>query len=111
MNSSLPPNSPPQPPKGFSTFAWAIVMFCFPILLSPLGVLLSGSLIKNPALTSAQVSWMSNFFWIYPVALALIARTAYLLHARHTQFARGLLIVSAVLFYGILVYIFRMGFN
>lgn len=92
-------------PTGFSGFSWALAMFCVPVLLWPLALTISPNLLKNPHLSSAEASFMSIFLWIYPFCLALITRLLYKLHQKRAVFARQLLILSAVIFYGLLFYV------
>ncbi|HDR0998801.1 TPA: DUF5389 domain-containing protein [Pasteurella multocida] len=92
-------------PKGFSGFSWGIALFCLPILLWPLALTISPNLLKNPRLSETETTLMSVFLWAYPFGLALIARLAYRLNQHKPFFARGLLGLSAVAFYGMLYYV------
>ncbi|XWY19065.1 DUF5389 domain-containing protein [Bisgaard Taxon 45] len=92
-------------PTGFSGFSWAMALFCLPILLWPLALTISPNLLKNPRLSETDATLMSIFLWAYPFGLALIARLAYRIHQHKPLFARWLLGLSAVAFYGMLYYV------
>ncbi|MGC6376630.1 DUF5389 domain-containing protein [Bisgaard Taxon 45] len=92
-------------PTGFSGFSWAMALFCLPILLWPLALTISPNLLKNPRLSETDATLMSIFLWAYPFGLALIARLAYRLNQHKPLFARWLLGLSAVAFYGMLYYV------
>lgn len=92
-------------PTKFSGFAWGIGAFCVPILLWPLALLLSTSFAKNPSLSETQINLFSTLFWVYPFILAIVARLLYKLHEKRPTLAARLLGLSAVSFYGILIYI------
>ncbi|HDR0967226.1 TPA: DUF5389 domain-containing protein [Pasteurella multocida] len=92
-------------PKGFSGFSWGIALFCLPILLWPLALTISPNLLKNPRLSETETTLMSVFLWAYPFGLALFARLAYHLNQHKPLFARWLLGLSAVAFYGMLYYV------
>lgn len=98
-------------PSGFSPFTWALAMFCLPILLWPLALLISPNLLKNPQLSELQMTLMSIFFWVYPFLLGIMARVLYLCHQRNAPLARKGLALSAVLFYSVLFYISVVGFQ
>lgn len=95
----------PSMPTKFSKFAWGLAAFCIPVLLWPLALLISTHFSQNQALTEGQINLFSTLFWIYPFILAVIARLLYKLHAKRPRFAEFLLAISAVVFYGVLVYI------
>lgn len=97
-------------PTAFSHFTWALAIFCLPILLWPLALLISPNLLKNPSLTDLQVVLMSIFFWGYPVILGIIARGLYLYNKNNPRNAKMLLIISAVFFYILVAYISITGF-
>ncbi|OOF44108.1 DUF5389 family protein [Rodentibacter trehalosifermentans] len=92
-------------PTKFSGFAWGLAVFCMPVLLWPLALLVSTGFAKNPALTEEQINLFSTLFWIYPFVLAIIARLLYKLRQKHPKLAVHLLGLSAVGFYGTLIYI------
>lgn len=98
-------------PSGFSGFTWAIVVFCLPILLWPLALLISPNLLKNTQLTDAQSTLMSVFLWIYPLLLGILARLAHQIHLTRPTQARCFLAISAVIFCSILGYIATEGFR
>ncbi|QIM69318.1 MULTISPECIES: DUF5389 family protein [Basfia] len=98
-------------PEGFSKFSWAIAAFCLPVFLWPLALLVSTNLEKNPALSQQQSMSMSMFLWLYPLLLAVMARICYKLHQGSPKSAKRLLMTSAVIFYGILFYVARVGFS
>lgn len=98
-------------PMTFTGFQWGIAIFCLPILLWPLALLISPNLLKNPTLTSLEVSLMSIFFWAYPALLAILARILYKLHQNHFQLAKKLLILSFIIFYSILYYVSVVGLS
>ncbi|KYK96254.1 hypothetical protein ANH9776_01895 [Aggregatibacter actinomycetemcomitans serotype e str. ANH9776] len=98
-------------PSGFSPFSWAIAMFCLPVLLWPLALLISPNLLNNPNLSDSQIHAMSVFLWGYPFVLGIIARILYKLHERKPTLARRGLTISAVIFYGVLFYVAVVGFN
>ncbi|WP_109077753.1 DUF5389 domain-containing protein [Aggregatibacter kilianii] len=101
----------PNLPKGFSPFSWAIAMFCLPILLWPLALLISPNLLNNPNLNDTQIRAMSIFLWGYPFILGIVARIFYRLHQHKPALARRGLALSAVIFYGVLFYVATVGFN
>ncbi|OOF57557.1 DUF5389 family protein [Rodentibacter myodis] len=92
-------------PTKFSKFTWGLAAFCVPVLLWPMALLISTNFAKNTALSEAQINLFSTLFWIYPFILALIARLLYKLHQRNYALATRLLGISAVIFYGVLIYI------
>ena len=89
-------------PTGFSGFAWGLAAFCLPILLWPMASLLSTAFVKNPTLSDFQV---------YPFVLVLIARLLYKLHQHKPKLAIKLLLLSAVVFYVVLISVCYIGFN
>ncbi|MDC2826052.1 DUF5389 family protein [Rodentibacter pneumotropicus] len=95
----------PSMPTKFSKFAWGLAAFCIPVLLWPLALLISTHFSQNQALTEGLINLFSTLFWIYPFILAVIARLLYKLHAKRPACAECLLAISAVVFYGVLVYI------
>ncbi|GJH43480.1 DUF5389 domain-containing protein [Pasteurella canis] len=95
---------------SFSGFSWAIALFCLPILLWPLALTISPNLLKSPHLTESEMTFMSIFLWVYPFGLAIIARIAYRINQYNHAVARNLLIISAVIFYGLLFYV-ASGFH
>ena len=90
-------------PTGFSGFAWGLAAFCLPILLWPMASLLSTAFVKNPTLSDFQIDLFSIIFWVYPFVLVLIARLLYKLHQYKPKLAVKLLLLSAVIFYIVLV--------
>lgn len=98
-------------PTTFTSFQWGLAMFCLPILLWPLALLISPNLLKNPTLTDLEIRSMSIFFWIYPLILSIVARISYKLHQYNKPFSKILLIISTVIFYGVLYYIAVVGLN
>lgn len=92
-------------PTKFSGFSWGIAAFCVPVLLWPLALLISTSFSQNANLSEGQINLFTLLFWIYPFILAIIARILYKLHARRPALAAKLLGISAVGFYGVLIYI------
>lgn len=96
----------PSMPTKFSGFAWGLAAFCAPVLLWPLALLLSISFSKVTTLTEGQINVFSTIFWIYPFLLGMIARLLYKLHLKHPSLATKLLGLSAVIFYGVFIYIF-----
>ncbi|MDO5054146.1 MAG: DUF5389 domain-containing protein [Pasteurella oralis] len=97
-------------PTGFSGFSWAIAIFCLPILLWPLALTISPNLLKSPNLTESEMIFMSVFLWVYPFGLAIAARIIYRINQHNHALARNLLMISAVIFYGLLFYV-ASGFN
>ncbi|TDQ59356.1 hypothetical protein EDC45_0003 [Mesocricetibacter intestinalis] len=98
-------------PEKFSRFSWALAGFCLPVLLWPLALLISPSLLKNPGLSDFQLTSMSVFLWIYPFLLAITARILFKLHKRKPHRAKQGLIISAVVFYAFLFYLVSVGFS
>ncbi|MFD1804873.1 DUF5389 domain-containing protein [Pasteurella oralis] len=97
-------------PTGFSGFSWAIAIFCLPILLWPLALTISPNLLKSPNLTESEMIFMSVFLWGYPFGLAIAARIVYRINQHNHALARNMLMISAVIFYGLLFYV-ASGFN
>ncbi len=97
-------------PKNFSTFAWAIGAFCFPITMYPVFILLSPNLTENPELSSLTLRAMTIFLWAYPIFLALWARVAYVWHKKDQRLGKLILSMGFMFFYGTLWMIFRWGF-
>lgn len=95
--------------KGFSLFAWGIAVFCAPVLLCPMALLLSTVFAKNPNLETWQINLFSTLFWIYPFILAIIARILYKLHLKKPKLAASLLFLSAIIFYLTLITICKIG--
>lgn len=96
-------------PTTFTRFQWGLAIFCLPILLWPLALLVSPNLLKNSSLNSVEVSLMSIFFWAYPLVLGVVARILYKLYKNNTQLAKILLIFSIMIFYCVLYYISVVG--
>ncbi|HHE9443726.1 DUF5389 family protein [Haemophilus influenzae] len=96
-------------PTKFSPFAWGLAAFCSPILLCPMALLISTAFSKNPYLSSWQINLFSTLFWVYPFILAVTARMLYRLHQHKPKLANKLLILSAVIFYMILITICKIG--
>ncbi|OOF41687.1 hypothetical protein BKK49_04525 [Rodentibacter rarus] len=96
---------PSSMPTKFSRFAWGLAIFCMPILLWPLALLVSTGFSKNPVLTEGQINLFSTFFWIYPFILTIVARLLYKLHTKFPKFAARLLMASMVIFYSFFSYI------
>ena len=94
-------------PTGFSGFAWGIAAFCLPILLWPMASLLSTAFAKNPTLSDL----FSIICWVYPFVLVLIARLLYKLHQHKPKLAVKLLLLSALIFYVVLISVCYIGFN
>ncbi|WP_373778150.1 DUF5389 family protein [Glaesserella sp.] len=91
--------------KGFSSFSWALALFCVPSALWPLALLVSPKFSGHPHLTAAQINWFSIAFWVYPLVLLVIAGILYKLYQSNTGLAKGLLLFSFIGFYGLLFYI------
>lgn len=96
-------------PTKFSPFAWGLAAFCSPILLCPKALLISTAFSKNPHLTNWQINLFSILFWVYPFILAITARILYLIHQHKPKLANKLLILSAVIFYVVLITICKIG--
>ena len=96
-------------PRGFSLFTWGLAIFCAPVLLCPMALLLSTTFDKNPNLETWQVNLFSIFFWIYPLILTVVARILYRLHQRKPKLAFKLLALSTVIFYVVLIMICKIG--
>ena len=96
-------------PRSFSLFTWGLAIFCAPVLLCPMALLLSTTFEKNSNLETWQVNLFSIFFWIYPIILAVVARILYRLHQRKPKLAFKLLVLSAVIFYIALITICKIG--
>lgn len=92
-------------PQGFSPFSWAIAIFCLPILLWPLALLISPNLLKNPNLSEGQSTAMSIFLWLYPFLLGIVARLIFKLQQRQAKAGKTALILAFVLFYSALAYV------
>ncbi|WP_373820230.1 DUF5389 family protein [Glaesserella sp.] len=91
--------------KGFSSFSWALALFCVPSALWPLALLVSPKFSGHPHLTATQINWFSIAFWVYPLVLLVIAGILYKLYQSNTALAKGLLLLSFIGFYGLLFYI------
>ena len=96
-------------PRGFSLFIWGLAIFCAPVLLCPMALLLSTTFEKNSNLETWQVNLFSIFFWIYPLILTVVARILYRLHQRKPKLAFKLLALSTVIFYVVLIMICKIG--
>ncbi|MGQ0287346.1 DUF5389 family protein [Pasteurellaceae bacterium 22721_9_1] len=97
-------------PEGFSRFSWIIAGFCSPILLWPLALLLSPAILENPNLTELQRTFMSFSMWFYPFVLGLIARMSFKIQPTQPRLAKRILIISAVIFIAVFLYIALYGF-
>lgn len=98
-----------QLPKGLSGFSWALVGLCFPILLWPLALLLSPTLLENPQLSSTISLVSACVFWFYPFLLGVIARILFKLHQKQPRFASKILVGSVIIFWTCVVYIVVNG--
>ncbi|PVX32103.1 hypothetical protein C8D76_1156 [Pasteurella langaaensis DSM 22999] len=96
-------------PEGFSRFSWALAGLCFPILLWPLALLLSPTLLENPALSRTQSLAFACFFWLYPFVLGIIARILFKLHKNRPHLARKILISCVLIFWCAAIYIILNG--
>ena len=67
--------------------------------------------VKNPTLSDFQIDLFSIIFWVYPFVLVLIARLLYKLHQHKPKLAVKLLLLSAVIFYIVLVSVGYIGFS
>ena len=67
--------------------------------------------VKNPTLSDFQIDLFSIIFWVYPFVLVLIARLLYKLHQHKPKLAVKLLLLSAVVFYVVLISVCYIGFN
>ncbi|WGE89221.1 DUF5389 family protein [Actinobacillus arthritidis] len=92
--------------KSSSKFNWALAFFCLPSALWPLALLISPKF-SSLALTPTQINWFSTAFWIYPFVLFVIALVLYKLHQSKKALARGLLLLSLIIFYALLGYIIQ----
>ncbi|MCK3657992.1 hypothetical protein A4G18_04515 [Pasteurellaceae bacterium Pebbles2] len=101
----------PELPTSFNRFSWAIAAFCSPIILWPLALLLSPSILEHPDLSEFQRTFISFSMWLYPLALAVLARIAFKLNRKNPSVAKGFLLLSAVLFFAVLAYTISVGFN
>lgn len=99
-----------QIPQGFQPFTWGLAIYCLPILLWPLALLISPNLSKNPLLSPGQVDGMSIFLWSYPFILAITARLLFKLRQRRPQLAKNVLILLGLGFYLAVIYIVVVGF-
>lgn len=97
-------------PQGFQPFTWAIALFCLPVLLWPLALLISPNLSKNPLLSDWQMNWMTVFLWVYPCLMAIVARLLFKLHQTRPPLAKKILIACGVIFYLLLGYVALVGF-
>lgn len=97
-------------PTGFRGFTWAIGLFCLPITLYPVAMLLSANFMENPNLSPLAVRVMTVYFWVYPIILVVISRLLYRLHQHKPKIARWGLGMGIGIFYLSLYYIFTTGF-
>lgn len=97
-------------PEGFSPFTWALAVFCFPILLWPLSLLLSTAVLENQNLTESHRTFASFSMWLYPFVLAFVARQLFKLNQRNPSQAKVALVLSAVSFWGVFFYIVLTSF-
>lgn len=98
-----------QLPKGLSRFSWALVGLCCPILLWPLALLLSPTLLENPKLSSTTSLVFACVFWFYPFLLGIIARMLFKLHQKQPHFATKILVGAVIIFWTCVVYIVVNG--
>ena len=96
-------------PEGFSRFSWALAGLCFPIVLWPLALLLSPTLLENPALSHEQSLGFSCFFWFYPFVLGIVARVLFKLHQNRPHLAVKILVGAVIIFWSCVVYIVMNG--
>lgn len=101
----------PRMPGGFDPFSWSLARFCWPIILWPLALLISPNLMKNPALSYAEMVGMSVFLWGYPFGLGIIARILFKLNQRNPAKAKKALVISALVFWALVIYVAVRGFN
>lgn len=98
-------------PEGFSKFHWILAGFCSPILLWPLALLLSPSIIENPNLNEIQRTFMPFFMWLYPFFLGITARIIFKVEQKNQKLAYNILLISAVCFWLIFIYILYVGLS
>lgn len=94
-------------PTGFSSFSWALALFCLPTALWPLGLFVSAKFTNSPNLTAGQINLFSIIFWIYPVVLLLISGVLFKLQKSKPALAKGLLVASFACFYALFFYIVK----
>lgn len=87
--------------SGFSRFVWMLAGFCLPILLWPLALLLSPTILENRALSHPLA--MASVFWFYPFVFAVTARILFKINQRNSAKAKIMLLISAVVFWGVLL--------
>lgn len=95
----------------FTPFMWQIGLFCLPIFLWPLALMLSTSFFNNVHLMSQQALFFASCFWLYPFVLGFIGRCAFVLHKTSISKAKILLFICAVLFYALMGYVICVGFS
>lgn len=98
-------------PEGFSKFHWILAGFCSPILLWPLALLLSPTVIENPNISEIQRTFMSFSMWLYPVILGITARIIFKLEQQNQKLAYQVMFISAVFFWSTFIYIAYVGLN
>ncbi|WP_301099174.1 DUF5389 family protein [Otariodibacter sp.] len=91
--------------KGFSSFSWALALFCLPSALWPLALLVSPSFSQHSKLTVLQADFFSIVFWVYPFVLLTIALILFRVHKKNKQLSKILLSCSFIGFYGLIGYI------
>lgn len=87
--------------SGFSRFTWGLAGFCLPVLLWPLALLLSPTVLENPALSHPVA--LASVFWFYPFVFAVTARILFKINRRNPEKAKITLLISAVVFWGLLL--------
>lgn len=90
---------------GFSKFSWALALFCLPSALFPLALIISPQFSHHPTLTPMQIDLFSIAFWIYPLVLLSLSGMLFKLHRTRPTWAKALLAVGFLAFYGLLWHI------
>lgn len=89
----------------FSSFSWALALFCLPSTLWPLALLVSPKFSEHPQLTALQIDLFSIIFWVYPLGLLTLAGILYKIHQNQKGLARLLLLLAFAGFYWLFFYI------
>lgn len=91
--------------SGFRPFSLALALFCLPSALFPLTWLLSPQLSHLSQLSALQIDILSIIFWIYPLALFILALLLNKLYQYQPRLAQIGLAIGFLSFYTLLGYI------
>lgn len=100
----MPIKQPKNQIKPIKPFVYALAIFCLPILLWPMAILISSEF-KNSYTYNVDI-FSSIFMWVYPLILFISSMLLYRLYKNNHKLATIILTISFIIFYLIIIAIF-----